>query len=185
VELDAYYKAANAISGGGLYKIASTKADNNGNFTVRFNFLDNVRNFQTRVFADNYFTYFSENIFPSRIQNNTLAFTAVIYRLATVKINFKNTSPVSATDEFTVFQSNELSGPPFDIFIERQFTGGTFNDLESRYIGSNIQGYVLTKTKGDTITIVNWTSKKNGVINYVKDTIIVAAETQGIYNINY
>jgi hypothetical protein len=69
--------------------------------------------------------------------------------------------------------------------IERQFTGGTFNELEQKYIGNNIQGYEVTKTKGDTYTLINWTSKKNGIIKYEIDSIFIAGGAQGNYNINY
>jgi hypothetical protein len=185
IELNVYYNSNNAISGGGLYKEASTKADNAGNFKVHFNYKGDVRNFEVRVFADNYFAYINDEIFTNNIQNNVLTLNPILYKLSTIKINFKNTTPVSATDEFSVFHSNELIGPPFDTFIERQFTGGTFDNLENKYIGNNIQGYVLTRTKGDTYTVINWTSKKNGVVNYVKDSIIIAGGTQGTYNINY
>jgi hypothetical protein len=184
INLSVYYRG-NVISGGGYYQIAETKTDNTGNFKSPFNFDSSANNLMIQVFADNYFPIFNENIFPSYIQSNTLIQNLTLYKLSTIKISFKNTSPVSPTDDFSVFQTNELFGPSFNTFIERQFTGGTFNELEHRYIGNNIQGYELTKTKGDTYTVINWTSKKNGIIKYVIDSIFIAGGSQGTYNINY
>lgn len=184
VNLSAYYRG-NVLSGGGYYQKAQAKTDNMGRFSASFNVDSTAKNFMIHVFANNYFPYYNENIFQSNIQNKVLTVNPVVYKLSTIKITFKNASPVSATDNFSVFQTNELFGPSFNTFIERQYTGGTFNELEHRYIGNNIQGYELTKTKGDTYTVINWTSKKNGVINYVIDRIFTAGGTQGTYNINY
>ena len=184
INLSAYYRG-NVLSGGGYNQIAKTKTDNAGSFKTPFNFDSTAKNLMIQVFADNYFPVFNENIFPSYIQSNTLIQNLKLYKLTTIKISFKNTSPVSSTDDFSVFQTNELFGPSFNTFIERQFTGGTFNELEHRYIGSNIQGYELTKTKGDTYTVINWTSKKNGIIKYVIDSIFITGNSQGTYNINY
>jgi hypothetical protein len=108
-----------------------------------------------------------------------------VFKLATIKTSFRNVSPVSNTDEFTVFQENELFGGGFDTFIARQFTGGTFNELEHKYAGSSIQGYEVTKTKGDTMTFINWNSKKNGVISYKRDSVYIASGTEGSYTVNY
>lgn len=184
INLSVYYRG-NVISSGGYYQIAETKTDNTGSFKAPFNFDSSANNLMIQVFADNYFPIFNENIFPSYIQSNTLIQNLTLYKLSTIKISFKNTSPVSPTDDFSVFQTNELFGPSFYTFIERQFTGGTFNELEHRYVGNNIQGYELTKTKGDTYTVINWTSKKNGIIKYVIDSIFIAGGSQGTYNINY
>ena len=184
INLSAYYRGG-VLSGGGFNQIASAKTDNAGNFRVSFNFDSSAKNFMIQVFADNYFPLFNESIFPSDIQQNTLDKTLMLYKLSTIKINFKNTSPTSSTDNFSVFQTNELFGPSFNTFIERQFAGGAFNELEHRYIGDNITGYELTKTKGDTYTIINWTSKKNGILKYVIDSIFIAGSSQGNYNINY
>jgi hypothetical protein len=105
--------------------------------------------------------------------------------LATLKISFRNASPSSNTDEFHLYQENELFGGAFDTFIARQCTGGTFNELEHKYIGSSIQGYEVTKTKGDTMTYINWNSKKNGVITSKRDSIYIASGTEGSYTIVY
>jgi len=184
INLSAYYRGG-VLSGGGYSRIASAKTDNAGNLNVPFKFDSNANNLMIQVFADNYFPLFNENIFPSDIQGNMLIQNLTLYKLSTIKISFKNTSPVSSTDDFHVFQTNEIFGPSFYTFIERQFTGGTFNELEHRYIGDNIQGYELTKTKGDTYTVINWTSKKNGIIKYVIDSIFIVGGSQGNYNINY
>lgn len=183
IHLSAYYQGG-VLSSGGYSRIATTKTDNAGNFKAAFNFDSSANNLMIQVFADNYFPLFNENIFTSYIQSNTLIQNLTLYKLATIKISFKNTSPVSATDNFYVFQTNEVFGPSFYTLIERKFTGGTFDELEQKYVGI-IEGYELTKTKGDTYTVINWTSKKNGVISYVIDSIFIAGGAQGNYNINY
>jgi hypothetical protein len=184
LKLSAYYQGG-ILSGGGYGRIATTKTDNTGNFKAAFNFDSSANNLMIQVFADNYFPLFNENIFTSSVQSNTLIQNITLYELSTIKISFKNTSPVSSTDNFYVFQTNEIFGPSFYTLIERQFTGGTFNELEQKYIGNNIQGYEVTKTKGDTYTLINWTSKKNGIIKYEIDSIFIAGGAQGNFNINY
>ncbi len=185
VELDAYYNSTNAISPGGLYKLAATKTNNSGEFKVSFKGNIGIRNYEVRVFASNYYPFRDDRIDVNNLQNNNLIYNPSIYKIATIKISFTNTSPVSVSDEFHVFQESELSGDGFDTFIERQFTGGTFNELEHKYVGNSIQGYELTRTKGDTYTFVNWDSKKNGVIVYKRDSVFIASGTQGNYTINY
>ena len=138
--LSAYYRGT-VLSSGGYNQLAETNTDNLGNFKASFNFDSSANNLMIQVFADNYFPIFNENIFSSDIRQNTLAQSLTLYKLSTIKISFKNISPTSSTDDFSVFQTNELFGPSFNTFIERQFTGGTFNELEHRYIGDNIQGY--------------------------------------------
>lgn len=185
VELIAYYNSANAISPGGFYKLATTQTNNAGDFKVFFNQADGIKYYQVNVFAKDYFPFYANYIAISNFQNDNLTYNPLIYKLATIKISFKNTSPISSTDEFHVYQENELFGGGFDTFVERQFTGGTFNELEHKYVGSLIQGYEITKTKGNTYTFINWTSKKNGIINSKRDSIFIANALQGNYTINY
>jgi hypothetical protein len=185
VELLAYYKSTNAITPGGLYKLATAKTNSSGEFMVRFDQSDGIKYYQVNVFADNYFPFVKEYIDTSNFQNRQFIYNPRVFKLATIKISFRNSSPISNTDEFTVFQENELFGGGFDTFIARQFTGGTFKELEHRYVGSSIQGYEVTKTKGDTMTYINWNSKKNGLLNYTRDSVYIASGTEGSYTVNY
>ncbi len=184
INLSAYYPGG-VLSGGGYSKIATTRTDNTGNFKTAFNFDSSANNFMIQISADNYFPLFDENVFTENIQNDTLVQNPTLYKLATIRINFRNASPVSATDNFDVFQTNEIFGPSFYTLIERKFTGGTFDELQQRYVGNAVQGYELTKTKGDTYTVIIWGSNKNGVINNFTDSIFIAGGSQGNYNINY
>ena len=184
LKLSAYYPGG-VLSGGNYSRIASPKTDEAGNFESGFDFDSHADRFMIQISADNYFPLFDENVFIDDIQNNTLIQNFTLYKLSTIKINFKNTSPVSATDNFYVFQTNEIFGPSFYTLIERKFTGGTFDELQQRYVGNAIQGYELTKTKGDTYTIISWGSNKNGVIKDFTDSIFIAGGAQGNYNINY
>ena len=185
VELLAYYNSANAISPGGLNTLAKTVTNNSGQFKVGFNRGEHIKYYQINVFADGYFPFYIEYLDSSNFLNNTFTYNPNIYKLATIKISFKNTSPVSNADEFHVYQENELFGAGFDTFLERQFTGGTFNELDHKYLGNLIDGYEITKTKGDTYTFINWYSKKNGVIVNQRDSIFIAGSRQGNYTISY
>ena len=184
LNLSAYYSST-IFASGGYTRVAEAKTDNEGNFKSSFNYANGANSLMIQGFVNNYFPYFNETVFTTDIQNNALLKNLTLNKLSTIKINFKNVSPASSTDEFSVFQSNEIFGPVFYTFIERQFTGGTYNELENKYVGSNVQGYVITKTKGDAYTVINWTSKKNGIIRYVQDSIFIAGNSQGNYNINY
>lgn len=185
VELGAYFNSSNAITPGGFSKLTTTQTNDVGEFKVLFNQSDGIKYYLVKIFAQNYFPFYQEYINVNNFHDGILQYNASIFKLATIKIYFKNATPVSSSDEFHVFQENELFGGGFDTFIERQFTGGTFNELEHTYIGGSIQGYERTKTKGDTYTVINWTSKKNGVIKVKKDSVFIAGGTEGSYTINY
>ena len=184
VRLSAYYPGG-TLSGGNYSRIADATTDKEGKFTASFNYYSNAQILMIQLLADNYFPYFNDSVFTSSIQNNTLSRNLTLYKLATIKISFKNVSPVSDLDEFFVYQTNELYTPVFNSFIERQYTGGTYDSLGIRYTGKNIQGYELTKTKGDSYTLISWSSKKNGVLAFGIDSLFIASGTQGNYNINY
>ncbi len=126
VVLDANYKG-NTFSPGYAKEIAKAKTDNAGNYNIAFNYDSDINGLDIVATANNYFTYYTYNVFTSNIRNNVLIQNITIYKLATIKINFKNLNPVSNTDAFSVFQSNELPGPPFNTFIERNFSGGTYD----------------------------------------------------------
>ncbi len=185
VELLGYYDPSNAISSDGLNILVKTKTNGAGKFTAAFNQAGSVKFYKVNVFADGYFPLYSESVSINTFQNNTFTYNSNIHKLATIKISFKNTSPVSHSDEFHVYQENELFGPGYNTFIERKFTGGTFNELEHKYFGNSIDGYEISKTKGGTYTLVNWYSKKNGIIVNNRDSIFIASDTQGLYTINY
>lgn len=179
------YQSGNMIfGGGGYYRIAQATTDNDGKFSVGFNTYSTAEKLMIQVWADNCFPYINSNIFHGNIRDKKLLINPVVYKLATIKINFKNTQPVSPQDSFNVFQTNEMWLPSWNTFIERQFTGGTFNE-GGFYIGDGIQGYELTRTKGDSYTIINWGSKKKGVITNTIDSVFIKSGTQGEFTIHY
>ena len=184
ISLSAYYPGG-ALSGGNYSQIAKAVTNKEGNFSASFNFYSNAQVLMIQLLADNHFPYFNDSVFTSDVQNDTLSRNFTLYKLATIKISFKNVSPVSDQDEFYVYQTNELDSPVFNSFIERQYTGGVYGSLGIGYIGKNIQGYELTKTKGDSYTIISWSSNKNGVVALGADSLFIASGAQGNYNINY
>lgn len=184
IHLGAYYPG-NVISGGNYYTIATAKSDKNGSFKIGFNFDSSAAHFKIYAFANDYFPLFSSYIFIDNIQNGTLSQNILLYKLSTIKISFKNTPPSSPTDHFMVSQTNEMASTQFNTFIEKQFTGGTLEEVPYGYTGTNIQGYELTKTKGDTYTVINWSSNKNVIIKNVIDSLYIPGGEQSDYNINY
>lgn len=184
VRLSAYYPG-NILSGGNYYRIATVMSDKNGDFKGHFAFDSTAKNFMIRVIKDKYFPYYNDNIFKGEVQNNVLNKNLIIYRLSTIKINFKNTPPSSPSDYFNVYQTNEMWSPSFSTSIKSEFTGGTYEPTPYYYTGSDIQGYELSKTRGDTYTVISWYSNKSGITKYGLDSIYIKGGEQGNYDINY
>jgi len=163
-------------------QVAKTKTDNKGDFTVRFDAKDTAY-IETSVGAESYYPILYSSV--GHIQNGTIVDTPVLYKLATVKINFKNQTPMSGSDNFSVQHYHEYFGDGFTTFIERKLITGTYDSQLRHYIGNNVEGYELTKTMGDTTTIILWSFRKNNVNYHEMDTIIIPGGTQGNYQINF
>jgi hypothetical protein len=75
VELLAYFESTNAITSGGLYKLATAKTNSSGEFIVRFDQSAGIKYYQVNVFADNYFPFFQQYIDTSNFQNRQFIYT--------------------------------------------------------------------------------------------------------------
>lgn len=183
VELLAYYRGS-FFGGGGFETEAKAKTDGTGGFKTRFNYKSIADHFAVQISTSDYYFYFNENIFIDDIHDFVLTRNPIINRLARIKINFKNTAPFSVADEFSVNYSNQLGGA-HSTLLERKFTGGQFNELEHKYTGNSVEGYELSKAKGDAFSVIYWSTKKNGIVTLKTDSLFIEGGRQGEFTINY
>lgn len=167
-----------------LKLVAKTTTDSKGYYDARFD-TETTTYMETRVKADSYFPIHYQPIPSGSIGNNVLVSNPVLYKLATLRIHFRNVPPSSQSDRIMFFHHNLYHGEGFDTFIERKVTRGTYNALSGYYEGSDAEGYELVKTMGDTISYIQWHPVQNQSGPKIVDSVFVPGGAEGSFTITY
>lgn len=152
--------------------LASTVSDLQGNYSID---IENIKvsDFKIELNKENYYSqsaeYKTDDISKGE---NVLNFR--LHSVAFLKLFIKNTTPATNQDFFNYKISN---------FNENCFE--CCNDSNFSFTGKNIDVLKMCKTYGAFNLIVNFTVKKNNIINEYSDTIFTTAFDTISHYINY